>query len=468
MAKFFKLNFQESCYLLIVSFVYCLTIFFYIFKYPISIDEALTFEWFTSKGAFTSLTTYPEPNNHVLFSLISNVFESLPITPILKLRLPNVLLGLLLVVIVYLFLKKEFSHKISVLPHTIFVFSYAITCYSVLARGYMLVIFSSTMCFIFLLYYLRYNNFKYFKYFILFSIIGFWSIPLFLYPFLSFIVVLFVNFKKIKIKDYKALFIGFLLISFSVCLFYFPIIYYNGLKSLIGNSAIQNRSLNDLNHYFDLFFRAYDNLIGINSFIIMLSFVVVLLVSIVVNSRDRHEKSFVLILISIPYFFSFLQNIWLSPRMLVYLIFPFIFGISLLLGYFKIFSKIPLFFIYIFAILIFTIEMRIFNKTHKESFLSGDLVGEQIWRYIDINNKKNPRIFIDAVDEPYDYFILSYYLNCNSSNFKIDTSFLNFKKNNTNLYDYMLIKEKRVKELEFLNTFNSDNQIYDYLIYKRE
>src|SRR5262249_30214712 len=50
---------------------------------PVTYDEAWTFMNFTMRPAFASVTYYPAPNNHVLFSVLSNAAPLLPLQPML-------------------------------------------------------------------------------------------------------------------------------------------------------------------------------------------------------------------------------------------------------------------------------------------------------------------------------------------------------------------------------------------------
>lgn len=138
---------EKWIYIIVVLGLYVAYSLFLITYYPVYIDEVLTYNYFTSKGIYTSITQYPFPNNHILFSVITNLFNYLPFDPLVKLRLPNLFIGSVSSVIMYLLLRKNFNHKVAVLPHLLFSFSYAFTFYSVFARGYMLMIFFTLVCY---------------------------------------------------------------------------------------------------------------------------------------------------------------------------------------------------------------------------------------------------------------------------------------------------------------------------------
>ena len=62
------MDFLKSNKYLLVLIIPIFASVFYALKMPVSYDEAWTFLNFTNKGFFTSITSYDDPNNHVLFS----------------------------------------------------------------------------------------------------------------------------------------------------------------------------------------------------------------------------------------------------------------------------------------------------------------------------------------------------------------------------------------------------------------
>lgn len=90
---------SEAKYILILPF---LAAVWYAIQLPISYDEALTYLHFTSRGPVASLAYYPEPNNHILHSLITNITTLLPFLDIcFCLRISSIFFNLLTWCIAY-------------------------------------------------------------------------------------------------------------------------------------------------------------------------------------------------------------------------------------------------------------------------------------------------------------------------------------------------------------------------------
>ena len=138
---------QEMYYLFIVTFLYFSYSIGKIIHFPVYIDEAFTYCWFTSKGFSASITYFPTHNNHILFSIITNLFHYLPFNEKINLRLPNLIIGSVCSLSVYLALRKIFEQKVAMLSHSLLTFSYVFLLYTVIARGYMLYISFTFICF---------------------------------------------------------------------------------------------------------------------------------------------------------------------------------------------------------------------------------------------------------------------------------------------------------------------------------
>ena len=117
------LNKESAVYLLLVLTIYSGLTIFLIQYYPVFVDEALTYHLFVNIPFNSTISSY-NPNNHVLFSLIANVFKFIPIDNLIKLRIPNYIIGLITSVFTYLYFKSKLGHLVAVLPHVLLTFSY--------------------------------------------------------------------------------------------------------------------------------------------------------------------------------------------------------------------------------------------------------------------------------------------------------------------------------------------------------
>lgn len=82
---------------------------YYFFSQPITNDEAFTFLNYVNQGFAASLTYYNLTNNHILHSLLCNVFNLLPISPVYSLRIASFLAGSLTLLIAFIVFSHYFS-----------------------------------------------------------------------------------------------------------------------------------------------------------------------------------------------------------------------------------------------------------------------------------------------------------------------------------------------------------------------
>ena len=194
----FQLEKKEKVYLIFFLSLYLIYGIFHILNFPLFIDEALTFNGYSSQNLITIITNYKEPNNHIFFSLIAHFFNYLPFPTLINLRLPNLLLGIIASLIFYFILRSKYNRKIIIIPHLFFTFCYFFTFYSVFARGYMLIILATIVCYYCIEKLIRKFKIKYLLIYSITSIIGFYTIPVFLYTSATFIIYLIIHFFKNK------------------------------------------------------------------------------------------------------------------------------------------------------------------------------------------------------------------------------------------------------------------------------
>lgn len=204
-------------------------------KMPVSYDEAWTYLNFSSKSILTSISYYPAPNNHVLYSILTNIFVLLPVSHLAAIRMPSVLVNIMCILFLFS-LVKEYCNVFIAYITIAFFSTFSMTIYySYMSRGYGL------ECLFFVL--MTYSVFKiinnpenklYWFYFSIASIGGFYTIPSFLYPFVIANTYLFIALKKIG-KNQVTSSMTVMIVS---GLLYLPIILLNGLHALTNNSYV--------------------------------------------------------------------------------------------------------------------------------------------------------------------------------------------------------------------------------------
>ncbi len=377
---FIGLKKEEYIYLITIIILYLFINLFRINFYPIYIDEAFTYLNFTSKGFVSSLTDYPEPNNHVFFSLISNVFYYFPFDTILNLRLPNIIIGGITSGILYFFLRKEFSHKVVIIPHIIFTFSYIFSFYSVFARGYMLIIFFTLISFICLYHLSKQFNSIDLIIFSICSILGFYTIPIYLYVFATFFIYLcFLLYKNhLTIKHFLIL---NLVIGICVILLYSPIIYFNGIEAITNNKFTQKIERTVVLDYINFNGKGiYDKLLGVKSGLILLLLTICLIfITIISPNKLKHQTALALLLfLYSPFLYMLIHSVIPGARTWCFILIPFVFGITLILNEIYKITPIHKSFVYLGGILLIIIQSHIFIKSNPKYAHPFDQVGETI------------------------------------------------------------------------------------------
>lgn len=236
---FLRLSTIEKIVLLSILFFFTALQLYYLFKLPFTIDEAFSYVYFVSKGFFVSASYYPGPNNHVLYSEVAVFFNCFIHNPVVSMRLPSLISSVLTAVLLFAYLQKKFGHIAAGIGAVFFCFSSATLFYSILGRGYALMSFFVLVSLISLQQALAGKK-VYWYIFLLASVFGFYTIPVFLYPFSSFAAYALL----VTIKDKKLLsqlFIYTALTVFFVALLYLPILLLNGFNAITGNPWVGAR-----------------------------------------------------------------------------------------------------------------------------------------------------------------------------------------------------------------------------------
>lgn len=208
---------------------------------PLSYDESYTFMQFVDRSVFYAACTYPMPNNHVLHSILSNISWHIFSWSNLALfvRLPSILASY--------FLMNFFIIKISkndvfftTLFFIILLFNLPYLSFSFQARGYSIQILFAVISSILILKnsnYYTYNE-KY-NFILLFSLLGLYTSPAYLYVFMTILTIFFyLNIKK-TLKSLKYIIKSSLFFGLTILLLYAPIIVFRGYESIISNRFVE-------------------------------------------------------------------------------------------------------------------------------------------------------------------------------------------------------------------------------------
>ena len=231
---------------------------YYLTKMPVFVDEAWTYFVFSSKGFLTAISYYPAPNNHILHSILTVFSVQLPVDILTALRLPNFLANIIAVLLFFIVISKLFSNKTALFFSLVFSTMFPMMYYGYIARGYIFYLIGFIV-----LFYIAVNSLRnqrlikaYFPLWLLATITGFYSIPTFLYPYMSIYLYLSIYFYKNKDwKSFKNIQIINLISAISVLLIYFPVLLISGIKSLIDNPYVKPHNrisvLRNFDEHFD-------------------------------------------------------------------------------------------------------------------------------------------------------------------------------------------------------------------------
>jgi hypothetical protein len=213
---------------------------------PIRYDEAFTFINFASKPLYRGLSDYSYPNNHLFHTLLVHMsyimFGSKPWI----LRLPVFCAGILTVAASYIVVRIIFDKYAALLTAGFVASSPVLILYSTNARGYMI------LCLIFLIlcalatYLIRAGDKTAWFMFALLSALGFYTIPIMLYPFGIVVMWLFLSIIYQQNQVNRTLFIRGListLICTSIFTFflYVPVLIVSGFESIGVNRFVVSK-----------------------------------------------------------------------------------------------------------------------------------------------------------------------------------------------------------------------------------
>jgi hypothetical protein len=295
-------------YVYIILLIPAFSIIYYALTMPVSYDEAWTYSNFSSKGILVSMVYYPFPNNHIFFSILTTISLLIPIDqPLLLIRLPSILTQVICILVGFFFFKKLFKdYAVASLATAIFSMLYMSIYYGYMARGYSLVLLSFIVISYCAILIIEQSKQLYWIIFILFSIIGFYTIPTFLYPFLTINLFLVIVLRRLTLIH----FLSGCIIGIVTLILYSPVIFVNGSKALFGNDYVKPIArIEVINRLPSFIYDSLQSIAGISPWIWLL-FILLTLISIVfLKNGSREIVSYVLLALLCPIIFLILQSV---------------------------------------------------------------------------------------------------------------------------------------------------------------
>ncbi|RKY69794.1 MAG: hypothetical protein DRQ24_10380 [Candidatus Latescibacterota bacterium] len=210
---------------------------------PMRYDEAFSFLMFSSNSLPAVLTDYSYPNNHIFHTLLVHMVSKLWGGYPWVIRLPALIAGMLIIPVNYLFMREVYDRFSALLSSGLIASSSIFIEYSTNSRGYTLFVLFSLAIFYYINYVVNHYETKGWIFFVLSSALGFYTMPIMLYP-ISVAVVWFLFLLKSNVKEEQKGILAVQLVFSLVAIFvlisilYLPVIIKSGFNSLAGNRFV--------------------------------------------------------------------------------------------------------------------------------------------------------------------------------------------------------------------------------------
>lgn len=213
---------------------------------PVFYDEAYTFIFYASKPLPTILANYSAPNNHIFHTLLAAlVYRLFGASPLL-LRLPAFLAGIACVPAAYLAARRFFNANQALAAAAAIAVTPGLVEYSANGRGYTLIVLFSLLLANFAGLLVREQRRSALAAYGLTAALGFFTIPIFLYPMAGLSLWLAASYltesgaRQSGFRSLKVFLFTCALAGILTFLFYSPVIFFGtGLGSLIGNEIVE-------------------------------------------------------------------------------------------------------------------------------------------------------------------------------------------------------------------------------------
>ncbi|GEM_PF-442131 len=230
---------HRYAFLIILLTAVAARLHFLLFK-PMTADEAVTFYAYALKPLFIGLTNYSSPNNHIFHTFLVHISHMLFGSHPWAVRMPAFVAGVLVVPASYVVIRIFYNKHAALLTAAFTASSMVLIEYSTLARGYTLI----CLIFLFILAlaaYLKHGGDPaVWLFFAVSSAIGFYTIPIMLYPFGIVVTWLFLSavFETAGVSRRRLLRDLSVYVSVTgvlTLILYAPVFAVSGIKSIVAN-----------------------------------------------------------------------------------------------------------------------------------------------------------------------------------------------------------------------------------------
>lgn len=218
---------------------------------PVRNDEAFTFLRYASQPLYVGLSKYTTPNNHLFHTLLVHLSYMLFGNNLWALRLPAMLAGVLMVPATYLVGRAIYSKHVALVGAALAASSSPLIEYSTNARGYTLVVLFFLLVLGLLAYLTHRHNSVGWLLFALLTALGFYTVPVMLYPFGVALVwlagtVLTRDIKVPRAQLVRGLALSLQIMALLILLLYLPVLIVSGPGALLANPFVGPRTTSAL------------------------------------------------------------------------------------------------------------------------------------------------------------------------------------------------------------------------------
>lgn len=304
---------------------------------PYHYDEAWSYLYFSGNGIWHTMREYPAPNNHVFYNVVARLFVLLQIDTITAVRLPNAIACVAAIWYFFKLCMRLFPVWVSLASTTLFTISFSILYYATMGRGYGMLLLFAVLCLYGAIAILQEATPK--KYFIIFAvaaILGFYTIPSYLYFFAPLFAVLLLHIAVWHPKLLGRFIIASIAIASLTILLYMPIISHNGYRVLTSNNGVVLQTSEYIQqHAVEHFEATWRWLLGFDiSLTWLLPFLIYLFITSVYG-RGEVKKLIALlslVMLLLPVAVVFIQKVIPFERTWCHLTIPIILTLGLLLA----------------------------------------------------------------------------------------------------------------------------------------
>ncbi len=215
---------------------------------PMGLDEAYTYIYFASRPLWDGLSNYALPNNHLFHTLLVHVSTGLLGNAPWTVRLPAFAAGVLMIPATYIAARALYNHHAAILAAAAVAIARPLITYSTNARGYTLVGLFFLLLLALAVYLRHRRNSAGWALFALFTTLGFYTVPIMLYPFGIVALWLFLTICVESRGQQRLLLIRNLVVAsvaagVATLVLYLPAIERSGLHAVIGNQWVASLTL---------------------------------------------------------------------------------------------------------------------------------------------------------------------------------------------------------------------------------